>query len=541
MKLPIKSLQDSNRYPIRLALNCVVSCGFGSFLGSTYQRNNLFVGRANLRSVDKHSENLGGKNGHLAVNFELVRDLLKHGIVLAAMSILLLRNAWPKTLQVLLVFRYQGLILAALFGLSAFFSMAETSITTLWPCKKMKIGRAFQGNSCQHRSNLAMISCGWFTRLILYANYLVILFTAILWIKPLSEMLVNKNTGDGKDVHLVNKVGHLERLFGSVGIVPSNFAKFRIWSLLLLGFLQLVALRPNLQMYWNKALCLGTRGLSQLDGNSVEDYQLGCGLLPCSTFLKEVALFLACNGVCMRTGIWNINGICITFKGNACCHDSERGWRRTMEQSYEKIPWDIKEARASMLNADNGTCHLKQLELAYLWDFLNLNGGSVDLRAALLKKCAAQSEQMEEDHLDDAVIMWRNLRFKLWIFQMIQQFPICSCRSRNANKIDSRWRIQGGLEVIDLGNGYYLVKLPTWEDRSRVLSEGLWVIVGHYLSGQSWKPEFNPLTDRIHHMALWKINAFHSLEGTTNMNEKEETVQPASEEALDLPLSEALF
>ncbi|KAM5553643.1 hypothetical protein ABKV19_025732 [Rosa sericea] len=45
------------------------------------------------------------------------------------------RNAWPKTLLVLQVFKEQGLILAALFGLSAFFSMAETSITTLWPWK----------------------------------------------------------------------------------------------------------------------------------------------------------------------------------------------------------------------------------------------------------------------------------------------------------------------------------------------------------------------------------------------------------------------
>lgn len=45
------------------------------------------------------------------------------------------RGAWPKTLQVLLVLKEQGLILAALLGLSAFFSMAETSITTLWPWK----------------------------------------------------------------------------------------------------------------------------------------------------------------------------------------------------------------------------------------------------------------------------------------------------------------------------------------------------------------------------------------------------------------------
>ncbi|KAG6637772.1 hypothetical protein CIPAW_11G201400 [Carya illinoinensis] len=50
-------------------------------------------------------------------------------------SILLLKNAWPKTLEVLWVFKEQGLVLAALLGLSAFFSMAETSITMLWPWK----------------------------------------------------------------------------------------------------------------------------------------------------------------------------------------------------------------------------------------------------------------------------------------------------------------------------------------------------------------------------------------------------------------------
>lgn len=45
------------------------------------------------------------------------------------------KSSWPKVLQVLTVFKEQGLILAALLGLSAFFSMAETSITTLWPWK----------------------------------------------------------------------------------------------------------------------------------------------------------------------------------------------------------------------------------------------------------------------------------------------------------------------------------------------------------------------------------------------------------------------
>ncbi|GJM95822.1 hypothetical protein PR202_ga12600 [Eleusine coracana subsp. coracana] len=59
------------------------------------------------------------------------------GAVEAAVGIggVALRGAWPRVLQVLQLMREQGLILAALLSLSAFFSMAETSITTLWPWK----------------------------------------------------------------------------------------------------------------------------------------------------------------------------------------------------------------------------------------------------------------------------------------------------------------------------------------------------------------------------------------------------------------------
>ncbi|KAI3973891.1 hypothetical protein MKX01_030467 [Papaver californicum] len=49
------------------------------------------------------------------------------------------QEAWPKLLQVLIVLKEQGLVLAALLGLSAFFSMAETSITTLWPWKMREL------------------------------------------------------------------------------------------------------------------------------------------------------------------------------------------------------------------------------------------------------------------------------------------------------------------------------------------------------------------------------------------------------------------
>ncbi|KAG6405272.1 hypothetical protein SASPL_132859 [Salvia splendens] len=68
------------------------------------------------------------------------RALAAEGVVAAGFgvwerSLLSVRSSWPKVLQVLTVFKQQGLILALLLGLSAFFSMAETSITTLWPWK----------------------------------------------------------------------------------------------------------------------------------------------------------------------------------------------------------------------------------------------------------------------------------------------------------------------------------------------------------------------------------------------------------------------
>lgn len=46
---------------------------------------------------------------------------------------------WPKILQVFSVFRDQGLLISALLALSAFFSMAETSIMTLWPWKVQEL------------------------------------------------------------------------------------------------------------------------------------------------------------------------------------------------------------------------------------------------------------------------------------------------------------------------------------------------------------------------------------------------------------------
>ncbi|GLU24226.1 hypothetical protein SLE2022_401760 [Rubroshorea leprosula] len=197
-----------------------------------------------------------------------------------------------------------------------------------------KNARSFWLGTDQLRCNLSIVSCGWFERGILYTNYLLTVFTALLWINPFAHILVNKNIDDGKGASTFISVGDSEKLVGNMGFSQLSFTRFRLLCLLLSAFLQIVALRPNLQMFLNEAvlcwyqrlhaskvpeldfsrakvflhnhyLCLALLqffappvlvlfffGLSQIDGNFF-DKHLVRGLVPCSAFVKETALFMA--------------------------------------------------------------------------------------------------------------------------------------------------------------------------------------------------------------------------------------------------------
>ncbi|XP_024368050.1 DUF21 domain-containing protein At1g55930, chloroplastic isoform X4 [Physcomitrium patens] len=70
----------------------------------------------------------GGSSGSLA-------PPLVSNMKMKSSLVEMLKAMWPKMQQVFEVLRDQGLFLSLLLALSAFFSMAETSITTLWPWK----------------------------------------------------------------------------------------------------------------------------------------------------------------------------------------------------------------------------------------------------------------------------------------------------------------------------------------------------------------------------------------------------------------------
>ena len=139
--------------------NRSLSFRFRPSSGFSYRSSSSFV----LFSSSQHHDGSQQSSDSGEKDLDSIKVLLKRGIVVGAVvsgvflygcrkvlasagvveagyevfgqSLVLFKNALPKIYQVLKVLREQGLILAALFGLSAFFSMAETSITTLWPWK----------------------------------------------------------------------------------------------------------------------------------------------------------------------------------------------------------------------------------------------------------------------------------------------------------------------------------------------------------------------------------------------------------------------
>ncbi|KAK5785255.1 hypothetical protein PVK06_039822 [Gossypium arboreum] len=60
------------------------------------------------------------------------------------------------------------------------------------------------------------------------------------------------------------------------------------------------------------------------------------------------------------------------------------------------------------------------------------------------------------------------------------------------NRLYGIWRPFKLFQLMDIENGYFLAKFQNTVDYDKILSQGPWVIFGHYLTVQSWSIDFNP-------------------------------------------------
>ncbi|PPR90069.1 hypothetical protein GOBAR_AA30618 [Gossypium barbadense] len=59
------------------------------------------------------------------------------------------------------------------------------------------------------------------------------------------------------------------------------------------------------------------------------------------------------------------------------------------------------------------------------------------------------------------------------------------------NKIHFLWQPSQPFRLMDIEKGYYLAKFRNPGDYERVLSQGLWIVYGQYLTVQPWSIDFN--------------------------------------------------
>jgi hypothetical protein len=70
-------------------------------------------------------------------------------------------------------------------------------------------------------------------------------------------------------------------------------------------------------------------------------------------------------------------------------------------------------------------------------------------------------------------------------------------------RLKQMWVRKGVINIIDLGNDYYLVAFTHEEDKNAAMSDGPWFIYDHYLTVREWSPNFHPASDTIKSVAVW--------------------------------------
>lgn len=70
-------------------------------------------------------------------------------------------------------------------------------------------------------------------------------------------------------------------------------------------------------------------------------------------------------------------------------------------------------------------------------------------------------------------------------------------------RLSRLWHLTDDNDVIDLGYGYYIVKLDNKEKLALILAGGPWKIMDHYLMVQRWKPNFRSSIAPVGKTAIW--------------------------------------
>ncbi|KAI4324036.1 hypothetical protein L6164_023604 [Bauhinia variegata] len=86
------------------------------------------------------------------------------------------------------------------------------------------------------------------------------------------------------------------------------------------------------------------------------------------------------------------------------------------------------------------------------------------------------------------------------------------CKAR-LTKLKSQWKPQGGMDLVDLGYGFFLSCLHSTVNQKCAHEDGSWMIYDLYLSVSCWNSDFIPSKSMISTTIVWvcfpKINMLY--------------------------------
>ncbi|XP_028753112.1 uncharacterized protein LOC114712734 [Neltuma alba] len=74
---------------------------------------------------------------------------------------------------------------------------------------------------------------------------------------------------------------------------------------------------------------------------------------------------------------------------------------------------------------------------------------------------------------------------------------------RMRRHIQTMWGKGGNVDLSDIGNGYMIATFQNIDDYYFAIEGGPWLIQNHYLTVQTWKPNFNPWNEKIQRVTVW--------------------------------------
>jgi hypothetical protein len=71
------------------------------------------------------------------------------------------------------------------------------------------------------------------------------------------------------------------------------------------------------------------------------------------------------------------------------------------------------------------------------------------------------------------------------------------------DRLQKLWRLTGGFEIMDVDNGFYMVKCELLADRDKIMSDGPWMLFDHYLAVARWTPDFASPHAKVEKTLVW--------------------------------------